>query len=154
MIIILTIIISEFPFASVSKLVFVQNLPYGYVLFVHFQRDISTLLSWLSGDDKLRSWRRCFSTRQQLNNGRSLPILYLNSWLRFTAAVTSKTVKITLMNSWSHAIWPQWLALVSRTQKTANHFLFHGRKRNVTYADCVCFFNRNEIKVCRALRQS
>ena len=36
-------------------------------------------------------------------------------------------------------------------KKTANHFLFHGRKRNVTYADCVCFFNRNEIKVCRAL---
>ena len=29
-----------------------------------------TPLSWLSGDDKLRSWRRCFSTKQQLNTCR------------------------------------------------------------------------------------
>ena len=34
----------------------------------------------------------CFSTKQQLNTGKSLPVLYLNLWLRFPTAETANTV--------------------------------------------------------------
>ena len=34
----------------------------------------------------------CFSIKQQLNTGRSLPLAYLHLWFHFTTAVTAKTV--------------------------------------------------------------
>ena len=78
-------------------------------------------LSWLSGDDKLRSWRWCFSTKQQLNTGRSLPVPYLNLWFRFTAAATAEAVIYKLLSLNCFML----LALNALFhKKTVNHF-FH-----------------------------
>ena len=99
----------------------------------------SPSLSWLSGDDKLRSWRWFFSTKQQLNTGRSLPVPYLNLWLRFITAVTAKTV-ISKLLSLNYFMLFAFNGLSWFHKKTVNHF-FIDVKRLLR----VCFFNRNGI---------
>ena len=101
-------------------------------------------LSWLS-DDKVRSWSWCFSTRQQLNSGRNLPILVstygfvlLLHWLQ------NLWLKITFTELF-HIVWLQRFVLVP--QKPGNHLFFHWHKNIVTNANCDCLFNHNKIKV-------
>ena len=100
-------------------------------------------LSWLSGDDKLRSWHWCFSTKQELNTGRSLPVPYLNLWFRFTVAVTAEAMIYKLLSLNSFTLFAL-NALFHK--KTVNHFL-HWRRKVVTKF----VFSTVKIKVYRVL---
>lgn len=101
----------------------------------------SPALSWLSGDEKLWCWHRCFSTKQQLNTGRSLPVPYLNLWFCFTTAVTAKTViwKFTSLKyfglfAFNGLYWfCKKQSFIQKIDRNADAF--------------VCFFNHNEMKV-------
>lgn len=75
-----------------------------------------------------------FSTKHKLNTGGSLPVSYLNSWFRFTAAETAK---------------PQFKKCLSLNyfveylvhKKTVNFFfLSFTLKDCYNVDDCVCFF--------------
>ena len=90
----------------------------------------SPTLSWFSGDDKLRSRSWCFSTKQQLNARRNLPIRCLNLRFRFAAAVTAKTVTENYVHDIElfDVVCLQRFVLVS--QKPVNHFFL------LTQKDC------------------
>ena len=70
---------------------------------------------------KLRSWCWCFSTKQQINTGGSLPVPYPNLWLRFTTAGTAKTV-ISKLLPLNYFILFAFNGLNCFHKKTVNHF--------------------------------
>ena len=105
----------------------------------------SPALLWLLGDDKLWCWCWCFSTKQQWNIRRSLPVPYLNLWFCFHHCSDCKKfdLKISYIELFQVVCF-QWFVLVLQKQS----FL----RKIVRNADaCVCFFNHNEMKVPCAL---
>ena len=84
-----------------------------------------------------------FFNKAAIKHCRSLPVPYLNLWLRFLTAETAKTVISNLL-SLNYFMLFAFNGLNWFHKKTVNHFFID--VKTVANADaCVCFFNRNEI---------